>query len=623
MTRNFGAGRRYGRERSPLGWIVRGWLTCAALAVGACAQAQVNQWLQNQSGLWEVPTNWSLGLPQPSHDVLVSFVGITVTHGTGTDAIRTLRSGGHLAMTGGQLSILFTGIASQIDGDLRLQGGSIGGPADLLLNGQTQWSAGAMFGAGSTFAQGPVTFAGSTYPLLTGRRFIQRAQAQWDSGNFQLDPTSEYLVDSAGQLAIGGANQFLGGTFRARGTIAKGSSGTTTFTTNFIQEAGHIVISDGVLALSGTSSFLGTTTATNGAVQFLSGTHAYESGSSFAGNLAILGGFLDLRGGTMVTGQTFIDGGRCRFHAGANFGTGSLALGPVGELEIASGLLNQSGPFANFNAPAKTLQDGRYIVRPDAIFQFTGARIQRNNAHLMLSGSAFRGSGKIQDENGDDALQNLLENSGTIEVDNDGEVHTEDSLGNNGTMKAAGGGTFIVDGSMGNNGTMDIAEGGTTEVGFGFRAMGAYNQSSGITIVDGVLRALGGVVIETGILAGSGTIESGVRSNGILQPGRGGVGNLTITKSLQLVRNSTVHIDLGGKNPGQFDHLTIGTSALIRGKVEIFAVGGFQPQVGDEFRILDSAGFVLGNFTQVISHIPNVSFSTSRDLHGITLRVIP
>ena len=175
MLRFHRLGRLWSRERSLLGAIARGWLTCAALAVGSGAQAQVNQWLQDQSGLWEVPSNWSLGLPQPNHDVIVSFFGITVTHGTGNDAIRTLNSNGNLAMTGGQLSILFTGIASQIDGNLLLQGGSIGGPADLILNGQTQWVAGAMFGAGSTFAQGPVTFAGGTYPLLTGRRFIQRA----------------------------------------------------------------------------------------------------------------------------------------------------------------------------------------------------------------------------------------------------------------------------------------------------------------------------------------------------------------------------------------------------------------------------------------------------------------
>lgn len=623
MNSRLGIGRFLGGPFRPLGRIARCSLLFAAMAATAGVQAQVNQWLQDQSGLWEVPSNWSLGLPQPNHDVVISFSGITVTHGTGSDAIRTLQSNGNLAMTGGQLAILFTGVASQIAGNLLMQGGAIGGPADLILSGQTQWASGAMFGTGSTVAQGAVTFSGSSYQLQSGRHFVQRAQAQWNSGTFQLDPTSEYEVDSAAQLQINGADPFSGGTLRSRGTILKSSGGTTTLFTNFVQDSGQIVVSGGVLAFSGTSSFLATTTATNGMVRFLSGTHAYEAGSSFSGNLGILGGLVDLKSGATVIADTTISGGRCRFQSGAIFGSGSLALGPGGELEIASGTLQQTGPFANFDLPNKTLQDGTYIVRPNAIFQFPGADIERNNARIVLSGSAFRGSGQIQDENGDDALDGLSENNGEIEVTDDGEVHTEDSLGNNGTMKASGGGTFSVDGSMGNNGTMDIAEGGTTEVGAVFRAGGVYNQSSGITIVDGILRALVGVVIETGILAGNGTIEANVRTNGILQPGRGGVGNLTVTKSLQFIRSSSVHVELGGKSPGQFDHITVGGSALVRGKVEIFAVNGFQPQVGDEFRILDSTGFTLGNFTQVVSHIPNVNFTSSRDAHGITLKVIP
>jgi hypothetical protein len=57
-------------------------------------------------GDWSVPGNWSTGsVPTASDDVVINLPGITVTHSTGTDIIRTLTLSDPLPVTGGILAI--------------------------------------------------------------------------------------------------------------------------------------------------------------------------------------------------------------------------------------------------------------------------------------------------------------------------------------------------------------------------------------------------------------------------------------------------------------------------------------------------------------------------------------
>src|SRR5215475_4663402 len=45
------------------GVLVKGWILLALVCVGADVRAQINSWTNPASGNWEVPTNWSAGLP--------------------------------------------------------------------------------------------------------------------------------------------------------------------------------------------------------------------------------------------------------------------------------------------------------------------------------------------------------------------------------------------------------------------------------------------------------------------------------------------------------------------------------------------------------------------------------
>ena len=116
------------------------------------------------------------------------------------------------------------------------------------------------------------------------------------------------------------------------------------------------------------------------------------------------------------------------------------------------------------------------------------------------------------------------------------------------------------------------------------------DNTDGELHIDGVLRAAD-LDIANGTLSGSGIIEGNVHNTlGKVAPGSS-PGILTITGDFELGPLGSVELEIGGLLAGQqHDQLAVGGDANLDGEVLVLFVGGFTPQVGDDFSLFEVGG---------------------------------
>jgi hypothetical protein len=143
----------------------------ATLTLGVCTAAYPADvtWTGNAgaaSPFWDLPNNWSAGLPAAGDNALIG-AAFHPEFRSGTVSINSLQASGTFLMSGGSLSFANN---SFIDGVFRLSGGQIGG-AGALAAGGANWTNGTMTRAGTTTLTGTVNLglAGVTsQPVVNG-----------------------------------------------------------------------------------------------------------------------------------------------------------------------------------------------------------------------------------------------------------------------------------------------------------------------------------------------------------------------------------------------------------------------------------------------------------------------
>ena len=98
----------------------------AAHAVNQSVAIAVS-WILDANGSWETAANWSSdpALPGTDDDVTIDVGGSTIrtiTHGAGTDTVRTLFDMEHLVITGGSLVVTDTANFGASGSDLKASG---------------------------------------------------------------------------------------------------------------------------------------------------------------------------------------------------------------------------------------------------------------------------------------------------------------------------------------------------------------------------------------------------------------------------------------------------------------------------------------------------------------------
>ncbi|HWX27199.1 MAG TPA: Ig-like domain-containing protein, partial [Steroidobacteraceae bacterium] len=128
--------------------------------------ACTDSWTGNAGSLdWGTAGNWSKNHTPGAGDVACIFGGEhepSVTYVSGTSSVGQFVATRPVTISGGELDLSAKTLVSEAT-NLTLSGGAIGGQGQLILHGQTEWTAGVVMGEGDTTIP-----AGSTLTLNSG-----------------------------------------------------------------------------------------------------------------------------------------------------------------------------------------------------------------------------------------------------------------------------------------------------------------------------------------------------------------------------------------------------------------------------------------------------------------------
>ncbi len=160
------------------------------------------------------------------------------------------------------------------------------------------------------------------------------------------------------------------------------------------------------------------------------------------------------------------------------------------------------------------------------------------------------------------------------------------------------GSTTIASGS-----TLNISGPANKEIGASrvLQNHGTLNWTSGSLSVNGSISGAAVNVISGSTLRGSGSTDAvTVNSGGTVAPGNS-PGIITINGSYSQSTGATLEIELEGTSAAtpQFDQLIVNGTVSLAGTLDVSLLGGFNPSVGNNFKIIDNDGSdtITGTFT--------------------------
>lgn len=130
--------------------------------------------------------------------------------------------------------------------------------------------------------------------------------------------------------------------------------------------------------------------------------------------------------------------------------------------------------------------------------------------------------------------------------------------------------------------------------------------NAGISIGGGGLISAGTIqVLGASVLSGSGILQATVLNDNQVQVG-GAPGNLIVDGDYTQTDSATLAIEVGGTEPiTQFDRLTVTGDTSLAGTLALSQLNGFEPELEQTFRIVDSTS-VAGRFNDVTgTALPN------------------
>lgn len=455
------------------------------------------------------------------------------------------------------------------------------------------------------------------------------------------------LANTGGTVSASGTGSYVntngssitGGTFTTSvgGTIYADQNGGNISTLTGITNSGAIVIQDNnTAAFSGTVTNTGTITVDStgdttglavpvGVTTTLTGSGSVTLTNFSQSTIAATscGSATLINASTIQGSGTFFPNTNC-FSNMTNSGTlkanQSVPLNIVaanftntGTLNVAAGsTMSFQGGANNFtNLVSGTLTNGTYLVT--GTLQLQG-NITTNDAKITLTGT----SSQIQNGSSN-ALAGFVTN------------------GNKGSFTLAGDQNFTASGNFTNQGIVKVSKGSTFTVG----ASGSYTQSGGETTVDGVLTTsstasfTGGSYFDTGtgsikitrgsVFGNGGNLAANVTSSGAITPADSAtsVGKLTVTGAYTQGSTGALDANIKGANAGQFNVLSVTSSASLKGTLNIKLLNNFVPAAGATFQIL-TASHVTGTFATVNGTAINGSehFQVNYSSNSVTLQVV-
>ncbi|WP_151445577.1 beta strand repeat-containing protein [Lacisediminimonas profundi] len=533
---------------------------------------------------------------------------------SGTLSSTRLDNAGTIAVNGGALTV--DGITT-VDGILATSGdgsftanGSVSGAGmldvrggSMTLNGPTQISdvsvsAGTLKGSGGLSANN-LFFTGGTISgsepdpayainnlLLSGTATLEGRTLNLQSGgNSTVDGgvlwmSSGARINNAGTLSLSNGS-FLGFPVKLTGDSEINNSGTIISLADSSERLTNAI--GGVAAVNESTTRFnnlsgGTVIVRDSTLELGPGTHngSLQLDASGPGNAKLTfyhyGGTVDLNAGTTIS-ESRSNGGLTTVQFGSTSSSSSgEAAGitrvntdlSVNNAVLASGTLAGSGSF--------------------------------RAANLAWSGGAIRGSA------GDAAFEvGNLDTQGTLALDG----RTLNLLAG-GTGSAAASSTLAITGSgvlnsTGNVSLGAIANAGSVNISGGRFGAASFSNTGLVQLANGATLAArdGFSNLEGGLLAGSGTVDTGQNSlvnNGRLVPGGdAGIGTLAVQGNLQQGATGVTEIELAGG--AQFDRVAASGQLALDGTLTVSSLGAYAPAAGDSWSFLTAGGTRSGSFS--------------------------
>jgi hypothetical protein len=438
------------------------------------APAVVN-FVNSAGGDWSVPGNWSTGaLPTANDDVVIDLTGISVTHNSGTDTIKSLSLSDPLSLAGGSLA---------------LGGPSFGSPAVSTLNQPLTVTGGAL---------------SLTYQALNASNTGRLIDAPGGSVTVK-DSTVNAPLDNQGQLLVQGSlNSALNAPLANQGLlVVEGNH--NTFAGAFSNAAGAILrvegsggfgLGAGLLTVSQGFTNAGAIELTTTFGPAGAGLNVFNGTLTNTGTLRVLAGNSDIINAQLDNQGTFTVGVFAQFFVqGASTNSGTLRVtggllrvavsssGPTltntGVMAVDSGATLEINNLLLANFSAGTLTGGTYRLAGTLQFalQYGNVQLTTNAANLVLDGPAAQ----VLNQSGGDALAGLATNAaaGSFTVQNGRNFLSTGTFTNAGALTVGGGSTFTQGGAFNQTGTSIIHSGGTLTLKDG--------NSTGVILDDGTL----------------------------------------------------------------------------------------------------------------------------------------
>jgi outer membrane autotransporter protein len=372
------------------------------------------------------------------------------------------------------------------------------------------------------------------------------------------------LGSTSGGLAFnGGTLQTLASFTTARATTLNAAGGTfepsagTTFTAaGTISGVGGLTkTGPGTVILGGNNSYTGGTTVVAGTLQA-------GSPVGFVSNTAytVIGGTLDLNNFNLTMSSLNGTGGV------VNLGSAALTINDIGK-DAYSGIIQGIGSLTKVGAGTLTLSGNNNYTGGTTVVAGT---LQAGSPGGLVSNTAYTVFGGTLDLNNFNLTMSSLNGSGGIVRLGSAAL----TVNNTGTDVYSG----VIQGS-----------GSLTKLGPGTLTLSGNNSYSG-----GTLLKAGTLVINSAQALGLGNV---VVNGGVL---RADPQPINVNGNYTQNTGGTLQLSLGGSRPGQYDSLVVSGRATLDGTLQLVALSGFQPKIGDKLSLVLAAGGVSGQFANVV-----------------------
>lgn len=283
----------------------------------------------------------------------------------------------------------------------------------------------------------------------------------------------------------------------------------------------------------------------------------------------------------------------------------SLQVSDLGSLSAGTAIFNDGGTLQlnGFGAEVNGFMANNFgLIQGTGRFKGglnngTGGTIRaRTGDHIIIDQTGLTNPGNIELAGGTIEYTKTLSNLGNGFISGRGEFRGSTSnpggtgISNLGVM-AFSGGTTDIRGDVQNSGSGRIVAAGGSLITF---YDDVIHNGSEIRTNAGSRTVFFGSQTGAGPFTGTGVVEY----SGDLRPGNSPA-NVSYEGDVILNPSARLNMELSGLVPGsEYDRLTISKSLSLSGRLELRFINGFQPQIGQSFKLIDmlSAQPIDGTF---------------------------